>query len=183
MNTNHPFVVSNVTTRLSEWVTLSAKHVMRDGGGGIDVFHSLQQSDYVTTLALRTDGLIPIVKQFRPAVEQFSFELPGGLLDRSAAPESVAISEIYEETGHGVIGNIHSLGCLFPDTGRLENRLWTFFAEVSSDVESDWTPEAGVEVLLVTRGELREMICGGQFNHALHLGLIGLALTRGLFTW
>jgi ADP-ribose pyrophosphatase len=183
MKWNYPRVVSNETTKLSPWVTLSAKHVVRRGDGEIAVFHSLQQSDYVTVFVVRTDGLIPIVKQFRPAVEQITFELPSGLLDREADPESVAISEVYEETGHKVIGKFQLMGRLYPDTGRLENRFWAFFAEVSSDVDDDWIPEAGIELVLVSRRELREMIFDGQFNHALHLALIGLALTKGLFSW
>lgn len=183
MKKHHTVVISNETTKLSPWVTLSSKHVMRGDNGETAVYHSLQQNDYVTMLVVRTDGFIPIVKQYRPAVEQITFELPGGLLDRTATPESVAISEIHEETGHKVIGKPHLLGCLYPDTGRLENRFWTFYAEASPDVANDWVPEAGVELLLVSRPELQTMICDGRFNHALHLGLIGLALTKGLFSW
>jgi len=31
------------------------------------------------------------------------------------------------------------------------------------------------------RHELRAALCDGRFEHALHIGLIGLALGRGLF--
>ena len=75
------------------------------------------------------------------------------------------------------------MGCLYPDTGRLENRLWAFFAKASSNVDVDWLPEEGVESILVSRSQLREMICDGDFNHALHVSLIGLALTKGFFSW
>lgn len=183
MSEGRALVISQETVKLSPWVTLSTKYVMAKEGSEPDVYHSLKQSDYVTALVVRTDGLIPVVKQYRPAVEQFTFELPGGLVDRSSSPESVAISEVYEETGHKVIGKPHLLGCLHPDTGRLENRLWTFYAEVSSNVASDWMPEAGVELVLVSKSEFYEMVCDGRFNHALHLGVIGLALTKGFFSW
>ena len=178
-----PRVVENTTTRLSPWVTLSNKHVVRKEGGEDAIFHSLQQSDYVTVFAVRADGLIPLVRQFRPAVEQFTLELPGGLLDRDEEPVSVAISEIFEETGHRVVGKLELLGCLNPDTGRLENRFWTYFAEVSTEIDDNWVPESGIEPVLVSRHELREMIIDGRFNHALHIALIGLALTKRLFSW
>lgn len=176
-------ILENNVIKISSWVKLSEKKVVRAESEDIAVYHSLQQHDYVTIFAVRTDGLIPIVKQYRPAVEQFTIELPGGLIDRNVSPEIIAKNEVYEETGHKLISKLYPLGCLYPDTGRLENRLWAFFGKVSEDLSGDWSPEVGVEVLLVSKNELREMICNGSFNHALHLGLIGLALTKGLFSW
>ncbi len=73
------------------------------------------------------------------------------------------------------------LGKLLPDTGRLENRFWCFFTRARA--APAWTPEPGVERVLMTRAELREAILSGGFDHALHLGLIGLALMRGQFSW
>ena len=176
-------LVSCRRSKLSPWVTLSVKKVLKVGKSDIAVYHSFQQSDYVSTLAVRADGLIPLVKQYRPAVEQITFELPGGLLDREAKPESIAKSELLEETGHPVNGKIHLLGCLYPDTGRLENRLWAYFAEVSQQQSQNWTPEIGVEAMWVSSSELHAMIMDGRFKHALHLAVIGLALTKGYFSW
>ena len=79
-------LVSCRRTKLSPWVTLSIKQILKASESDIAVYHSFQQSDYVSTLAVRADGLIPLVKQYRPAVEQITFELPGGLLDREAKP-------------------------------------------------------------------------------------------------
>ncbi|MBC07618.1 NUDIX hydrolase [Thalassospira sp.] len=178
-----PKITSNQLTTLSPWVTLSAKNVSWDSAEKPSVFHSFQQADYVTMLGVRPDGLIPIVKQFRPAVEEFTLELPGGLLDRNDAPENIAIGEMREETGHNVLHSPTFLGCLYPDTGRLENRFWAYFSEVSPQENSDWNQEPGIEVILVTRNELREMILDGRFKQALHISVIGLALTKGLFKW
>ena len=183
MGSDSASVRSKIATKLSPWVTLNEKRVARGDTGEIDVFHSFQQSDYVTILAIRPDGLIPIVKQFRPALERKTFEFPGGLIDRLADPETLAESELYEETGHKITGRPHLLGCLYPDTSRLENRFWAFFGEASSDIDSNWTPEVGVDLTLVSKNELRGMINNGHFNHAQHLGLVGLALTKGFFSW
>ena len=42
-----------------------------------------------------------------------------------------------------------------------------------------WSPEAGVEPFFVTRHELQKMRVSGEFNHALHVALVGLALVMG----
>ena len=176
-------LVNSQQTQLSPWVTLSTKQILKVGESDIEVYHSFQQSDYVTTLAIRTDGLIPIVQQYRPTVDKLTYELPGGLLERDATPESIAVNELLEETGHAVIDQPKLLGCLYPDTGRLENQFWAYFAEVSQQQSSEWNPEIGVDPLWVSQSELYEMIMDGRFKHALHLAVIGLALTKGYFSW
>ena len=176
-------IVSRSTNKLSPWVSLSEKAVLIPEKSEDLIFHSLQQSDYVTTLAVSKKGMIPLVKQFRPAVETVTYELPGGLLDCDEAPEIVAGNEIYEETGHCVIDKPHLMGCLFPDTGRLENRLWAYFAKITEKPVESWVPEDGVETILVNVKDLKDMIQDGRFNHALHLGVLGLAITLGFFKW
>ena len=178
-----PRIVSRHRTKLSPWVTVSTKEVLWNEDCDIKTYHSLQQNDYVTMFAVRTDGLIPLVRQFRPAVEEFTYELPGGLMDRDVDPESIAISETFEEIGHQIVGKPYFLGCLCPDTGRMENHFWAYFAEVTTDKDATWKPEVDIDIIMVTRKELKEMINTGQFNHALHLALIGLALTKEVFSW
>ena len=41
-----------------------------------------------------------MVKQYRPAIEKFTIELPGGLRDKNELPKSTAVRELFEETGY-----------------------------------------------------------------------------------
>ena len=140
MTSLSPKLISSQLTELSPWVTLSTKQVLKAGESDIAVYHSFQQSDYVTTLATRTDGLIPIVQQYRPAVEQITFELPGGLLDRDATPESIAVNELLEETGHQVVRKVfvvphlieYSALTKFPESG------WVPFLFSVKSLEKDF---------------------------------------------
>lgn len=146
-------------------------------------YHSLQQADYVNVLAITNDGRVPLVRQYRPALEKLTLELPGGLREGNEAPEQTALRELEEETGLQAVSAPCALGCLNPDPGRLENRLWGYIVHVHSRDVQTWRPEPGVERMLVSRAQLRELVLGGQFDHALHIALIGLAMMRGLFEW
>src|SRR5262245_22720879 len=119
-------IVGTERSALSPWVTLVARAVAR-GDAAPQTYHSLEQSDYVSVLALTPDGRIPLVRQFRPAVQAVTLELPGGLLDSKEAPATVAARELLEETGLVAAGAPVLLGRLVPDTGRLENRFWCYF--------------------------------------------------------
>ncbi|MGQ0510700.1 MAG: NUDIX hydrolase [Betaproteobacteria bacterium] len=164
---------------LSPWVTLVTRVVGR-AGAEPQSYHSLEQADYVSVLALTPDGQVPLVRQFRPAVQRVTLELPGGLMDPGEAPARVAERELAEEAGLAAYETV-ALGKLIPDTGRLENRFWCFF--IRAREMPRWRPERDVERVMLTPAALRQEILGGEFDHALHIALVGLALMHGQFNW
>ena len=172
-------VLHKEETVLSPWVTLVTKVILPDWHTSNQVYHSLKQADYVSVLAMTSDGRIPLVKQYRPALEKVTLELPGGLLEKGEQPDFAA----QEETGFEAPNGVELLGCLAPDTGRLENRLWCYFAP---DVVSQGTAlhqlDPGVESVIYPVAELYDAVLDGSFEHALHVAIIGLALLRGRLT-
>lgn len=148
--------------------------------GSTETYHCLAQADYVSIVARLPDGRLPIVRQFRPAVESETWELPAGLLEPNEAPEHAARRELMEETGAAPI-DVHLLGALYPDTGRLENRIHIVAVEAALP-SADFMPEPGMSVALVLPSELRAMILAGSFCHQLHVGALALAELKGFRT-
>jgi ADP-ribose diphosphatase len=167
-----------IKTRLSPYVTLVERRV--EIGGRIESFHSLAQADYVTVLAVDGDGRIPLVRQYRPALDREILELPGGLLEDGEAPADCAARELAEEAGFRPARPLRLLGQLDPDSGRLQNHLWAFLATGVEPVPG-WRPEDGVARILADRTELLAAITEGRFTHALHIAIVGLALAAGAF--
>ena len=166
--------------KLSKWVTLN-EHSVPDplNNKSYDIYHSLSQDDYVSVLAITSDGWVPLVNQFRPAVSGMTFELPGGTRDKNEDASSCALRELHEETGFIGKGELTYLGKLQPDTGRLSNSFWCFFIR-NLAFDNDWTPELGVSPFLVKLEVLEEMIECGEFDHALHIALYGIAKIKNL---
>lgn len=161
--------------KLSNWVTLITKEVEFEKQKKIEVYHSLSLFDYVTVIAYTNEKKICIVRQFRPARENFTYELPGGLRENNITPEETIRNELYEETGLKPLGAFKLLGKLSSDTGRLENNLFAFAVKVQSVPEKSWLKEKGIKSFLLDIDTLFEWIIDGKFNHALHIAVIGLA--------
>jgi len=141
-------------------------------------FYSIKPPDYVTAFAETKDGKVIILKQYRPVVEDYTFELPSGHMEKGETPEQAMIRELKEETNcQGK--NAILLGEIIPDAGRLENRLWAFYIndlEIKQPQVLD--KNDGIDVYYVSHKELFEMITEGQLNQALDLSVIGLAIFK-----
>lgn len=177
------FDLGQIEQVLSPWVTLVTRRVQFPDNPQVQEYHSLKLADYSAVLAVTTEGKIPLVRQYRPAQRRFTLELPSGFVDPAEEPSQAAIRELREETGLQT-DHVEPLGGLLPDSGRLENHIWGFFADgVNSARLAGWQPESGVETVLVSRQELKHLVMAGQLDHALHVAIIGLALTRGCFSY
>ena len=155
------------------WFDLRAK-TMREGE---PPYYSLRLLDYAAAIALTGDQRVVIVRQYRPAVERYTLELPSGLVDAGETPEQAMRRELLEETGYEA-GELEPLGSMTPDAGRLETRIWNFFAPEVKPAAGRH-PEEGIEVRLYRLSELADMIVSGQFDHALHIAPFLPALLRG----
>jgi ADP-ribose pyrophosphatase len=172
-----PRIASSQSTRLSPWVTLVENRVEIAPDDSGAVYHSIDTMDYVSVLAVTADGRVPIVRQFRPAVRRFTLEFPGGMRDGDENPEASAIRELAEEVGLAV-SRVRSLAAMIPESGRLGNRMWTFFAPDALPIP-DWRPETGVEHMMMSIAELYALALDGSFDHAPHVAMLGMAVMRG----
>lgn len=161
------------------WYEQVKKTVILPGDSSEQIYYSIKPADYVAILAQVPDGRVILVRQFRPAVEDYAYELPSGHLEEGETPEQAIIRELKEETDC-VARDVVLLGKNYPDTGRLENRQWAFY---SNSVEIGTSPAPpdnnGIEVCMVSAEELFKMINDGRFRHALDLCVIALSISKG----
>jgi ADP-ribose pyrophosphatase len=173
MSEQWPKVLSRNPARMSPWVDIIAREIEFSPGAPTEVYHAVGQQDYLAIVARTPSGHFPIVRQYRPALESFTWELPAGLAEPNEDLAEGCRRELLEETGYSA-GAIHALGTAAPCSGRLSNRIHSFFMEAGERV-ADFVPESGLTVKLVTASELAGMIKSGEFVSQLHLGALLLA--------
>lgn len=172
-----PAVATREVALATPFFKLIAKRLAGQSG---EPYYSLDLSDYVSVVATTTAGEIILVRQFRPAVEAVTLELPAGHVEPGQQPDEAARVELAEETGF-TAAKFALVGCLKPDTGRLANRMWVY-AAAGAERLAAWHPEAGVEVTLIPVAEVPRRLADGTFDHALHVASLFLAMRAGFIT-
>ncbi len=168
-----PLIASRSIEFTTPWFDLVAKKMDNND----PPYYSLRMSDYVAVLALTAQRQVVLVRQFRPAVERYTLELPSGTLESDETPEQCARRELTEETGfHSE--QLELLGTLLTDTGRHENRQWCYLANPVAPLNAACQPEPGIEVVLVHWSDLFAMVCKGEYDHSPHLAVLLLALAK-----
>ncbi len=155
------------------WFQVVAKNV----AGEAAPYYSLRMQDYVCVVAFTERDELALVRQYRPALERHTLELPSGHVESKETPAESAQRELAEECGLDA-PRLELLGTLVSDTGRNENRLWCYFAAKVTPLGADYVPEPGVERILVPRAKVTELIARGELDHALNIAALMLAVVK-----
>ena len=150
--TDWPMITARRTINVSPWMQIIEREVEFAPGAKPELYHAVGQQDYTAIVARTPGGQIPIVRQYRPALERFTWELPAGLVDKGEAPEVCCRRELLEETGF-TARSVHMLGSYAVCTARLSNRIHSFFVETGPRSDRPAT-EPGMELKLVAPEEL-----------------------------
>lgn len=175
--TDFPKITARRTIDVSPWMKLIEREVKFTENGKPELYHAVAQADYIAIVAVTPEGLIPIVRQYRPAIEGLSWELPAGMVDAGEDPAETCRRELLEETAFPA-RIVHPIGNFASCTARLSNRAHSFFIETGPRIEGQ-APEAGIEVKLVSPAELADLIRTGAFTLQLHIGTLMLAGMHG----
>jgi ADP-ribose pyrophosphatase len=175
--TNWPRLIARRVVPVSQWMTIVSRDVQFSQGAAAETYYAIEQPDYVAAVAITPEGRILLVRQYRPAIERFSLELPAGMIDENEDPANAMARELFEETGYKTDA-ITLIRKAATCAGRISNSMYSFFIQVGVRV-SAFVEEPGVSVSLATPAELRDMIRSGEFSEQAHLGVLALAVANG----
>ena len=132
----------------------------------------------MSIVAVTPDGRIPLVRQYRPALEDYTWELPAGLVDPGEdAGRELPRANCWRKPASRAQAIHCARATARPAPGRLNNRIHAFYVETGEQVGE---PEPGITTRLVTPRELVAHDRAGEFVSQLHLGSLMLAELHGL---
>jgi ADP-ribose pyrophosphatase len=168
-------ISSRRTVFATDWFSLEEKQLSSGG----EPYFALKCFDYTSIVALTESDDLVLVRQYRPAVEAYTLELPSGHVDLGETPLAAVARELTEETGY-VVNSIEEMANIYPDTGRMSNRMFCFFAKVRHSPNA-WQPEPGLEPVTIPRVALLRSLKSPMpmLKHAHCLACIGMAVMQG----
>ena len=128
MYADWPKIVSRRATRVSPWVEIIERGVEFYRRRQARLYHAVSQTDYVAIVARTPDGKYPDRAAIPAALENFTWELPAGMMEQGEQPMDCCRRELLEETGFPA-QKVHALGSYAPCTARLSNQIHSFFVE------------------------------------------------------
>jgi 8-oxo-dGTP pyrophosphatase MutT (NUDIX family) len=132
-------------------------------------FFVINAPDWVNVLALTPDGRIVLVRQFRYGTNDFSVEIPGGVIDLGEDPVAAGLRELREETGYAGTG-ARLLGTVHPNPAMQSNRCHLVLVEnARQTAELDWDPDEEFDIMTMPVDEVYELAYRGGITHAMVL--------------
>ncbi|HOF10463.1 MAG TPA: NUDIX hydrolase [Opitutaceae bacterium] len=132
-------------------------------------FVSIHASDWVNVVPLTTDGRLVLVRQFRYGINDFSLEVPGGVIEDGEDPVVAGLRELAEETGYAG-GAARLLGSVHPNPAIQDNRCHAVLADgVMRAGALAWDEDEEMEVVTAPVDDVLAWARGGQITHSLSL--------------
>ena len=157
-------------TRIFDVLGIRYRHPVRSTEREFVVINA---PDWVNVVALTVDGQIVLVRQFRYGIDEFTLEVPGGVIDAGEDPLVAGLRELQEETGY--TGPAKLLGSVRPNPAMQSNRC--HFVLVEGAVRShelDWDPDEELQVVTLPADEVLALAHSGGIVHSLVLNALML---------
>ena len=146
---------------------------------GPSPFYRFVNPDSVIILPVTISGEIIYIKQYRPALHQFTFEIPAGAIDKGESAISAAQRELYEETGFKSSDfKIISRNLLLFSSRAVTKQ--TILIAKNCIKDKNFIPQESIEVFTIPIQKFEEIIKKSQFKQAIGIAAFSLAKLRKL---
>lgn len=158
-------------TRIFDLDEVKFRHPVRETERDFVV---LNPPDWVNVIALSSDHQIVLVKQFRYGLNDFTLEIPGGMIDQGEDCLVAGLRELREETGFEG-GHAQLLGSVDPNPAIQSNRSHlVLVTDVKRTAQLAWDPDEEIEISLQPVDEVLNLARNGGITHSLVLNALFL---------
>jgi ADP-ribose pyrophosphatase len=160
---------AHASTRIFDVVKAIYRHPRREKEQD---FFVIKPPDWVNVVALTPDGHLVLVRQFRYGINEFSLEIPGGVMDPGEDPVTAGLRELREESGF-VGTRARVLGSVHPNPAMQSNRCHLVLVEEARrEAELEWDPDEEFEICTKPVDEVFVLAAAGGITHAMVLNAL-----------
>lgn len=106
----------------------------------------------------QNDDLV-MIREFRPAINDYIYEFPSGLIDAGETPEEAMKREMFEETGLTVVDSAMIVKPSYNSAGMTDESLAIYMCDVEGEISTEHKEEnEDIEVVIVKMADARKFI-------------------------
>ncbi len=159
----------HATTRIFDVVRAIYQHPHREKAQD---FFVINAPDWVNVVALTPEQHLVLVRQFRYGTNDFSLEIPGGVIDAGEEAVAAGVRELREESGY-VGTSARLLGTVHPNPAMQSNRCHLVLVENARPVaDLEWDPDEEFEIMTKPVEEIYALARNGGITHAMVLNAL-----------
>ena len=161
------------------WFTVRKDTCLTAEGKIISPYYVYEFPNWVCAAALTEKGQFIMERQYRHALGQTNYEIPGGCIDDTdASPQDAVARELLEETGYS-FEHVEWLGKTSANPSTNSNWMHMFLAtggRLVKDQELDHNEE--IEVYLFTVDEVKQLLKENKIVQSMHVTTLLYALQK-----
>ncbi len=172
-----------------KWKMLSSRYVYDDrwfkaradscefpDGRIIEPYYVVELPDWCNTIVVTKEERIILVKQYRYPVDQVTYELPGGVIEKGESPIDAARREMEEETGF-TSTDISFLMKLAPNPAINNNTAYFFLAKNAvPTLSQNQDAFEDIDRVSFSKEEIWQLLQENKLQHGVQVGPLYQAL-------
>jgi len=151
--------MTTTTAYAGRFLTVEKRRAVLPGGRSVQV-ECVRHPGAVLIVPFLSPQRIILLRQYRPVIEDWLYELPAGTIEPGEKPVSCARREIIEETGFRA-SSLRRLGRIYPVPGYSTEIITMFVAERLTPVGMACEDDEVIEPLVFTRRAVRDLLQRG----------------------
>ena len=128
-------------------------------------FEIVRHPGGAAALPILPDGRLMLIRQFRPAAQDYIYEIPAGRLEPGEDAAMCVARELEEEIGYQP-QQLEALGYIYSSVGFCTEKIYLFIASELHQTQTALEPDEFIEPHIVTLTEALEMISAGTIDDA-----------------
>ena len=128
-------------------------------------FETIRHPGAALIVPFLSKNRVIMLRQLRPVINSYIYELPAGTIDGNESPASCARREIIEETGYSA-GKITQLGSIYPVPGYSTEKIVIFKAEKLKKRARLAEKDEIIKTNIYTKTQIRRLFKSGRIVDA-----------------
>ena len=133
--------------------------------GYVAAYEMIRHPGAALIVPFLTDGKIVMLKQLRPVIGKYIYELPAGTLDKGESPLSCARREIVEETGYAA-KRFKLIGSIYPVPGYSTEKIFIYRADGLKKTMHMAEEDEVIETFVFNRKRIKMLFKSGKITDA-----------------